>query len=44
LEYTNLIWAASAAYLFWSEIPSGYSLTGGVAILVGGYLAVRAKT
>ncbi|MEM7018384.1 MAG: DMT family transporter [Pseudomonadota bacterium] len=43
LEYSNLIWAATAAYIFWREIPSVYSVIGGVAILAGGFLAVRAK-
>jgi drug/metabolite transporter (DMT)-like permease len=43
LEYTNLVWAGAAAYLFWQEVPSGYSLIGGLAILGGGFLAIRAK-
>lgn len=44
LEYTNLIWAGSAAYVLWHELPSGSSVIGGIAILIGGFLAVRART
>jgi drug/metabolite transporter (DMT)-like permease len=43
LEYTNLIWAGAAAYLFWQEVPSSYTFIGGLAILGGGFLAIRAK-
>ena len=43
LEYTNLIWAGAGAYFFWQEIPTLMSVIGGVGILLGGFLAVRAK-
>lgn len=43
LEYTNLVWVALAAYLFWSEVPSGWTLAGGAAIVAGGFVAVRAR-
>jgi len=43
LEYTNLIWAALGAYLFWREMPDSWTWMGGAAILVGGYLAVRVR-
>lgn len=43
LEYTNLIWAAAAAYLIWGEFPGPGGLLGGAAIIIGGYIGVRAK-
>jgi len=43
LEYSNLIFTGAAAYLFWQEVPTGYTVIGGVAILAGGFLAIRAK-
>lgn len=40
-EYTALIWTAAAGYLFWDEVPSERIWIGGVAIVVGGYLALQ---
>lgn len=40
-EYTALLWTAAAGYLFWSEIPDQRIWFGGVAILLGGYLALQ---
>lgn len=44
LEYTNLIWAGLAAYLLFAETPDPSALLGGGAILLGGYLALRARS
>ncbi|MGE0624754.1 MAG: DMT family transporter [Pseudomonadales bacterium] len=43
LEYTNLIWAALAAFLLFGEVPNVSAVLGGTAIIVGGYLALRAR-
>jgi len=43
LEYTNLIWAALAAFLLFGESPSPSGVLGGSAIIAGGYLALRAR-
>lgn len=43
LEYTNLIWAALAAYLLFDEVPNASAVAGGGAIIAGGYLALRAR-
>lgn len=43
LEYTNLVWAALAAYLLFGEVPNSAAVLGGSAILVGGYIALRAR-
>lgn len=40
-EYTALIWTAAAGYLFWNEVPDNRIWFGGVAILIGGYLALQ---
>ena len=42
-EYTTLIWTALAGYVFWNEQPSSWVWIGGVAVIVGGYLALRAR-
>lgn len=44
LEYTNLIWAALAAYLLFGEVPNASAVLGGSAIIIGGYLALRARS
>jgi drug/metabolite transporter (DMT)-like permease len=43
LEYSNLIFTGAAAYLFWQEVPTIATMIGGLAILAGGFLAVRAR-
>jgi drug/metabolite transporter (DMT)-like permease len=43
LEYTNLIWAALAAFLLFGEAPNVTAVLGGGAIITGGYLALRAR-
>lgn len=42
-EYTTLLWTALAGYLFWNEQPSSWVWIGGVAVIVGGYVALRAR-
>jgi len=44
LEYTNLIWITLAGWLFWRELPGISVWAGGTFILLGGYLALRART
>jgi len=44
LEYTNLIWAALGAFLLFGEVPNASAALGGGAIIVGGYLALRARS
>lgn len=43
LEYSNLIWAALAAFLLFGEVPNASGMLGGGAIITGGYLALRAR-
>lgn len=43
LEYTNLLWAALAAYLLFGEVPNLSAMLGGGAIIAGGYIALRAR-
>jgi drug/metabolite transporter (DMT)-like permease len=43
LEYTNLIWAALAAYTLFGEVPNVSAMFGGGAIIAGGYIALRAR-
>ena len=43
LEYTNLVWAALAAYLLFGEVPNTSAVLGGAAIIAGGYIALRAR-
>ena len=40
-EYTALIWIALAGYLFWGEVPEWRIWIGGVAVMTGGYIAMR---
>ncbi len=42
-EYTALIWTALAGYLFWDEWPELAVWIGGVAVILGGYVALRAR-
>lgn len=44
LEYTNLIWAALGAFLLFGEVPNASAAFGGSAIIVGGYLALQARS
>ncbi|NKB98077.1 MAG: EamA family transporter [Pseudomonadales bacterium] len=41
-EYTALIWISLAGFLFWGEVPSWAVWVGGVAVILGGYIALRA--
>jgi len=43
LEYTNLIWAALAAFLLFGEAPNASAVLGGAGIIAGGYLALRGR-
>lgn len=43
LEYTNLIWAGLAGWLIWSTVPAAVVWVGGLLILVGGYISLRAR-
>jgi len=40
-EYSNLIWVAIASWLFWGEVPELLTIAGGLAILLGGFIAAR---
>ncbi len=42
-EYTTLLWTALAGYLFWNEQPGYWVWIGGFAVIVGGYVSVRAR-
>ncbi len=44
LEYTNLVWAALAAYALFGEVPNLSAVAGGGAIIAGGYIALRARS
>lgn len=44
LEYTNLVWAALAAYTLFGEVPNVSAVAGGGAIIAGGYIALRARS
>lgn len=41
-EYTALIWISLAGYLFWGEVPALSVWVGGIAVILGGYIALRA--
>ncbi len=43
LEYTNLIWAALAGWLIWQTLPGLWIWVGGIMILIGGYVSLRAR-
>jgi drug/metabolite transporter (DMT)-like permease len=43
-EYTGMIWACLFGFLFFSEVPSLYTLVGMVCIAVAGVLALHAGT
>lgn len=43
-EYTALIWISLAGYLFWGEVPTWSVWVGGVAVIFGGYIALRARS
>ncbi len=42
-EYTALIWISLAGFLFWGEVPSWAVWIGGIAVILGGYIALRAS-
>ena len=42
-EYTALIWSALAAWLFWQEAPEPRVWVGGVAVIIGGYIALKGR-
>ena len=41
-EYTALLWISLAGWLFWGEVPAWSVWVGGAAVILGGYLALRA--
>ena len=43
LEYSNLIWAALAAWLIWGDLPDPFIWAGGALIIVGGIVSLRVK-
>ncbi len=40
-EYTALIWISLAGYLFWGEVPAWTVWVGGIAVIIGGFIALR---
>jgi drug/metabolite transporter (DMT)-like permease len=42
-EYTALFWTALSGYVFWNEQPGLWVWIGGVAVILGGYLALRSR-
>jgi len=42
-EYTTLLWAALAGFLFWGEVPAAWIWLGGLAVVTGGYVATRGR-
>lgn len=42
-EYTALVWLSVAGYLFWGEVPGWHVWVGGVAVIFGGYIALRSR-
>ena len=43
-EYTALVWLTLASYLIWHELPAVTVWVGGMAVILGGYIALRSKT
>ena len=43
LEYSNLIWAAMAAWLIWGDLPAPVIWAGGALIIIGGTVSLRVK-
>lgn len=43
LEYSNLIWAALAAWLIWGDLPDPFIWAGGALIILGGIVSLRVK-
>ena len=43
LEYSNLIWAAIASWLIWSELPDLFVWLGGGLIIIGGLISLRTE-
>jgi drug/metabolite transporter (DMT)-like permease len=43
LEYSNLIWAAMAAWLIWGDLPGPVIWAGGALIIIGGTVSLRVK-
>lgn len=42
-EYTSLLWVALGGFVFWREVPTAAVWFGGLAIIAGGYMALRSK-
>lgn len=42
-EYTALIWISLAGYFFWNEVPGWPVWIGGLAVILGGYIALRSR-
>ena len=42
-EYTALIWLSLAGYFLFDEVPSEAVWIGGVAVILGGYIALQAR-
>ena len=42
-EYTALIWISLAGFVFWQEVPSWPIIAGGVAVILGGYIALQGR-
>ncbi|MEM7100472.1 MAG: DMT family transporter [Pseudomonadota bacterium] len=42
-EYTALIWITAAGYVFWGEVPAWTVWVGGVAVIIGGAIALRSR-
>jgi drug/metabolite transporter (DMT)-like permease len=43
MEYSGLLWAAVLGFLFWGEIPTGWTLAGAAVIVAGGVIVLRAR-
>ena len=43
-EYTGLIWATAAGYLFWGEVPESYTWLGAAIIVASGMLILFRET
>jgi len=41
MEYTALLWAALLGFLFWGEVPTGWTLVGAAVIILGGLIVLR---
>ena len=41
MEYTALLWAALLGFLFWGEVPTGWTVVGAAVIILGGLIVLR---